>query len=544
MGGGRRKAKMPGNGKSGPPPGAGPKKSPDRALGRLNTMKTSILLIIAAASVAARAADPAGPALTIYNQDFGVVRESISLHLTRGANTVSFSGATVHLEPDSVILRDPTGRVRLSILEQSFRADTINQGLLLYLSEGKEIDFRTFRDGKETIVRGRVIRSGYVPNVAAMGRYGNQFAQRQYNLGNANAGSGQPIIEVDGLLRFSLPGEPLFPSLENDAILYPTLSWQLGSDRDAKLDAELSYVTGGMDWEASYNLFSPEKGDTISLVGWVTLDNQSGRTFENASVKLMAGDVNKLQTDGNEGGRAKAQVMARDAYREDGVTEKAFDEFHLYTLPRPVTLRNREMKQVEFLRAEGIKSRVIYIYRGASIDHRRYSGWNAESVRNDRDYGTASNPKVWVMREFENTKKNGLGVPLPKGRTRFYRADETDGRLEFTGENAIDHTPDGETVRIYTGDAFDIVGERKRTDYVLDNRNDTIEEAFEIRLRNRKTETVEVRVAERMYRWLNWRLVEQSDAFEKTGSQDGEFRIALRPGEERIITYRVRYNWK
>ncbi|HEY5550758.1 MAG TPA: hypothetical protein VIK52_02640, partial [Opitutaceae bacterium] len=159
-------------------------------------MKTSILLIAAAATVAAHAAEPSGPALTIYNQGFGVVRETIPLDLTRGVNSVSFSGATVHLEPDSVILRDPSGRVRLNVLEQSFRADTINQGLLLYLNEGKEIEFRTYVDGKETIVRGKVIRSGYVPNTAAMNRYGNQFAQRQYNLGNLNAGSGQPIIEL------------------------------------------------------------------------------------------------------------------------------------------------------------------------------------------------------------------------------------------------------------------------------------------------------------------------------------------------------------
>jgi len=507
-------------------------------------MKTTILTLVVALAATPLTAKPSGPALTVYNQGFGVVRETIPLTLTRGVNTVSFTGATVHLEPDSVILRDPTGRVRLNVLEQSFRADTINQGLLLYMSEGKEIDFRTWQDGKETLVRGKVIRSGYVPNTAAMNRYNSQFAQRQYNLANYNTGSGQPIIEVDGLLRFSLPGEPLFTALTTDAILYPTLTWQLRSDRDAQLDAELGYVTGGMAWEAAYNLVSPEKGDTISLVGWVTLDNQSGRTFEDAAVKLMAGDVSKLQPEGNEVGYAKAARAEMDAFRENGVTEKAFDEFHLYTLPRPVTLRNREMKQVEFLRAEGVKSRVLYIYNGAAIDYRRYNGWNAESIRNDRDYGTVSNPKVWVMREFENTKENGLGVPLPKGRTRFYRSDEADGRPEFTGENTIDHTPDGETVRIYTGDAFDIVGERKRTDYALRNGESTMEEAFEIRVRNRKKETVEVRVAERMYRWLNWKLIEQSDPFEKTSAQQGEFRITLQPGEEKVVTYRVQYDWK
>ena len=148
------------------------------------------------------------------------------------------------------------------------------------------------------------------------------------------------------------------------------------------------------------------------------------------------------------------------------------------------------------------------------------------------------------MREFKNSEDNGLGQPLPKGRTRFYRRDDADGRLEFTGENTIDHTPKNETVRIYTGDAFDIVGERRRTDYVLSNRNDSMDEAFEITLRNRKTEPVEVRVTERLYRWVNWQIMQQSDDFAKTDAQTFEFRVTVPPDSEKIVTYRVRYDWK
>lgn len=490
-------------------------------------------------------ADADAPALTIYNRDFAVVRERIPLDLQAGVNAVSFAGATVHLEPDSVVLRDPAGRLRLQVLEQSFRADTISQALLLYLNEGKEIDFQRPRaDGGVDVVRGTIVRSGYVPNTGAMSRFGPQFTQRQQALSNWQSGAGSPIVRVDGQLQFSLPGEPRFPELGSDAILYPTLTWQLASDRAARLDAELSYVTGGMRWEAAYNLVAPEKGDALDIVGWVTLDNQSGKTFENAAVKLMAGDVSKIQWQQPDRYRASAgYMMAEQAAVGPPVTEKTFDEYHLYTLARPATLRNREMKQVEFLKGERVKASTIYVYNGAAVDWRRYQGWGAEQIRTDRDYGTRSNPKVWVMREIANTKENGLGLPLPAGRTRFYRRDD-DGRLEFTGENTIDHTPQGETLRIYTGDAFDVVGERKRTDYKLENGLSRVEEAFEIRIRNRKKEPVRVRVAERLYRWLNWEILEKSDPFEKTDSQSVEFTVAVAPDEEKVVTYRVRYDWR
>ena len=165
-------------------------------------------------------------------------------------------------------------------------------------------------------------------------------------------------------------------------------------------------------------------------------------------------------------------------------------------------------------------------------------------IRNNPEYGTQSNPKVWVMREFKNSDENGLGVPLPKGRMRFYRRDDADGRLEFTGENTIDHTARNETVRVYTGDAFDVVGERKRTNYQMSARQDWADESFEIRVRNRKTEPVEVRVVEHLYRWVNWEILEQSHDFEKTDAQTVEFRVNVPADGETVITYRVRYTWQ
>lgn len=481
----------------------------------------------------------ADPALTIYNGNFGVVRDNVQLNLQRGANQLSFNDITRMLEPDSVILRDPSGKRQLQILEQNYRNDPISEGRLLAYFEGKTIDFLVRRENKEEIVRGKIVRSGYTPPPSQLlGQYSNQY--NQYNYGQNN----QPIIEVNGQLRFGLPGTPLFPSLPNDSILKPTLNATIQSDTAGPLNAEIAYVTGGMTWKADYNLVSPEADDTIDLVGWITMDNQSGKEFANANIKLMAGDVSKIQP----GNRGPQGPMAGFSYNESArpvVTEKSFDEYHLYTLQRPVSLRERETKQVEFVHADGIKSQRIYIYDGAAMQG-YWTRWDYSSdYRGQPSYGTQSNKKVWVMREFKNTAANGLGIPLPKGRLRFYRRDNEGpnaaGQLEFTGENMIDHTPKDESVRVYTGDAFDVVGERKQTSYK--QAGNTADESFEIKLRNHKKKPVEVRVVEHMYRWSNWEITQSSQAAMKTDSRTVEFRVALAPDEEKIVTYTVHYSW-
>jgi hypothetical protein len=442
----------------------------------------------------------AGPALTIYNQNFAVVRETIPFELKAGVNLVNFSGVTTQVEPDSVVLRDASGKVALRVLEQSYRADAASQGLLLAMNEGKMLDFIvTDGDAKEYVVKGKVIRSGY----------------------KAGGEASTPIIEVDGKLRFSLPGQPVFPSLGDDAILQPTLGWQVHVEKDSKLEAELGYVTGGMSWQAAYNFVAPEKGDLVDIVGWVTVVNNTGKQFTDASIKLMAGDVNRVQPQAAAGPRGVVMSMMAKNEMAD-VTEKAFDEFHLYSLPRTVTLRDQETKQVEFLRAKRVTAPQLYIY-------------------DQQNYGD----KVATVREFKNTKENGgLGLPLPKGRTRFYRQDDADGRLEFVGENTIDHTAKNETVRIYTGNVFDIAAERKAVDSKQSSFKDEREEAYEITLRNRKPEALEVRVTEHFYRGPNWQIIAQSDESEKIDAQTAEFRVKLKPEEEKKITYRVRYDWR
>jgi len=498
----------------------------------------AIVFLFAACSALAE------PSLTIYNQDFAVVRDGLNLNLVQGTNEVRVTDITAHLEPDSVILRDPKGKHAIQILEQNYRADPVSEGLLLSLYEGKEIDFLvTTAQGDEKIVHGKIIRSGYVPHQSGISRYGQQYEARQMRY--TTGATGQPIIEVDKKLRFSLPGRPLFPSLTDDTILKPTIHWLLQADKKARFDAELSYITGGMSWEADYSMLAQEQGDTIQVIGWVTMDNQSGKTFNNARIKLMAGDVSKIQEPDRSryAGYGGMEMAAKSAPWQPPVTEKAFEDYHLYTLERPTTLHDRETKQVEFLRAEGVKTERLYIYDGVKIDSARYRNYQPEYIRQERDYGTQCNPKVWVMREFKNSQENHLGIPLPRGLVRFYRQDD-DGQLEFTGENFIDHTPRDETVRVYTGNAFDLVGERRRTDYKIDTARNWLDESFEIKVRNRKEkDAVEVRVVEHLYRWLSWEIVEKSESFVKTESQTVEFRVNIPAGQEKVITYKVHYTW-
>jgi hypothetical protein len=485
-------------------------------------MKTTVLFFCAAALLSA-----ADPALTIYNQNFAVIRDSIPLNLKAGNNTVSYDGVTSELEPASVILRDPAGTRTVQILEQNYRNDPVTQERLLALYEGKTIDFSVRNpDGSTSIVQGKIIRSGYMPGVSPAFRTAN----------TPPTGPSQPIIEVNGKLQFSLPGQPIFPALGNDTILKPALDWILYSPQAEKFDAELSYVSGGLSWSSDYNVIAPDTGDTMDLIGWVTLTNNSGKQFDHARIKLMAGDVNKMQQPKSPM-MFSAGIAGAAMAQPPQVSEQAFEDYHLYTLPEPTTIHDRETKQVEFLRGSKIQSKRLYVYDGAQLQN------NYGDVRQNQQYGTQSNPHVWIMREFVNSQANHLGIPLPAGRVRFYRQDQ-DGQVEFTGENQIQHTPKDETLRIYTGNAFDITGERRQTNYRVDARpNGSADESFEIRLRNHKTEAATVRVVEHLYRGDNWKITQESAQHQKKDANTIEFEVALQPDEEKVLTYTAHYTW-
>ena len=480
-------------------------------------MKGYSLALLAVAALSATAE----PALTIYNQNFAVVRDTVPLDQKAGATAVRYAGATAQVEPDSVILRDPAGKHSLQILEQNYRNDPVSEPLLLSLFEGKTIDFEKTRLKDNTqvseLIPGKIIRSGYVPGGEAQ----------------------SPIIEVNGKLQFTLPGQPLFPSLGDDTVLKPAFNWLLQSDQPGAFDAEIGYVTGGFNWSASYNLVSPEKGDLVDLVGWITMKNESGKTFENAKIKLMAGDVNKIQPPMAMAAMGAFRMKAMNMALEDSepaVTEKAFDEFHLYSIGRLTTLHDRETKQVEFVHAEKMYAPTIFVYDGAE-------GYRFYGLNYDQGYGRSENKKILVQREFKNAETNQLGIALPAGKLRFYRRDD-DGQLQFVGENTIDHTPRNETVRVTTGNSFDLVGERKQTNFRVDTADKWIDESFEIKLRNRKkTDAVEIRVVEHLYRWSNWNITAKSDEFVKKDAQTIEFRIPVKPDEEKTVTYTVHYSW-
>lgn len=485
----------------------------------------------------ASAATVAQPALTIYNQDFATVRESIALDLKQGINEVSFKEATAQLEPDSVMLRALKGGKSLTILEQTYRAEPVSVGLMLLLNEGKEIDFFIKgTDGKpDRTVKGLVVRSGDIDPEG--------LNRMRYNSRGETEETSQPIIQVGGQLQFSLPGAPRFPALADDTILKPTLAWKLHAEQAAKVNAEIAYITGGMSWEAAYNIVAPENGDLLDLTGWVTMGNQTGKTFTDAKIQLVAGDVMKVEPQ-NESRFVARKPMAADPFAGTApqVTEKSFDEYHLYSLPLATTLHDRETKQVEFIRASGVKAERIYVYDGLKSDPNRWGNPPMSQIRDNPEYGTESNSKVSVMREFKNSKANNLGLPLPLGKVRFYRQDD-DGQSQFVGENTIDHTATDETLRIFTGNSFDLVGERTRSNFKNDSSNKWFDETFEIKLRNRKKETVEIRVVEHLYRWTNWTIRDESSPFLKTDAQTIEFRVTLKPDEERAVRYTVHYAW-
>ena len=493
-----------------------------------NKSKLVGLIIVGALTVALWAR----PSITIYNQDFAVVRDQLNLSLQKGTNTVTCTEVTAALEPESVILRDRSGTHKLQILEQNYRGDTLSLFNMLKHFEGKNIEFLT----DNGIVDGTIIRAGTQKDpMQDLMRFGYDP-----ELLEAHGLNSAPIVKVNGRIRFDLPGKPLFPALQDDTVLKPTLEWLIASDHKADIDAELCYITRGMEWEADYNLIFPLKGDMAELIGWITVKNHCGKTFHDTHIKLMAGDIEKkkeMRYSGMGGGGMMGGGMMGGMGGGPQVTERMFDEYHLYTLSRPTTLYDRQSKQVEFVRAQKVRSKAIYVYDGVKTQY----GSHVRLDNREFDYGTQSNKKVWIFRSFENKIDNQLGIPLPQGRVRCYRRD-SDGQIEFIGEDDINHTPKDETVRLYTGNAFDLVGHRKRVDYHRENQDKILVESFDIELMNHKSQdTVAIRVIEHLDRGNTWRILSSSNPYTKTDSHTIEFHITVESSKPVKVTYQVEY---
>jgi hypothetical protein len=453
------------------------------------------------------AAQSEGVELAVYNQDLALVKDLRTLDLEQGLNEVRFADVAAQIDPTSVHFRsltDPQGTV---VLEQNYEYDIVGSAKLLAKYVDQEVGLVT-EDGQEYV--GVLLSAD--PDVIL------QAADGQVTM-----------ISRDRIKEFVLPALP------EGLITKPTLVWLLESGVGETHDVEVTYLTGGINWYANYNVVLADDEQSLDLDGWVTLDNRSGTGYRDAKLKLIAGDIHRAADEGY--AVEREMVMEAAAAPAPQVEERAFFEYHLYEVQRPVTVKDQQTKQIEFVTGTDVPAEKFFVYDGAQM-----SFWGYYQPVEDPSYGTASNRKVMVMLEFENGEEQGLGVPLPKGTIRVFKRD-VDGSTLLIGEDAIDHTPQDEAVRLYVGDAFDIVGERVQTDFRVEYDDDWMEESYEITVRNHKDEDIEVRVVEHMFRWSEWQILEESHEYEELDSRTIEFRVPVEAGGETTVTYTVRYEW-
>ncbi len=272
----------------------------------------------------------------------------------------------------------------------------------------------------------------------------------------------------------------------------------------------------------------------------MTIVNQTGATFDDAKLKLVAGDVQRAQPRATANDMAMASAQRMNKSDVSGFQEKSFFEYHLYTLGRPTTLANNSTKQIElFPTARGVGCEKTLVYYGQAGWFGGYYG----SPMTDRNFGNQSNKKIDVYLRFKNREDNKLGIPLPAGKIRVGKLDNADQSLEFIGEDLIDHTPKNETIQIKLGSAFDVVGERRQVDYRTDTNAKWIEEDIEVKIRNQKDTSANVIVKENLYRWSNWTIKNKSTDYEKVDSRTIQFPLRINKGAEAIVRYTVRYTW-
>jgi hypothetical protein len=349
---------------------------------------------------------------------------------------------------------------------------------------------------------------------------------------------------TDGSI-YSLPAytSVRFPDLPGGLNTRPTLVWDINSPAGGTQKTRVTYQTGGVTWWADYNLIFNEGADAnsglLDLSAWVSIINQSGATYGDVKLKLIAGDVNRVEPEEQYGARREMAMKALAAPAPPtGFEQKDFFEFHLYTLGRPTTLPNNSTKQIElFDQAKQIPAKKVLLYYGA------VNPYFYPSPYTDRNMGVQMNKKVDIYLEFKNDKQFGLGVPLPAGRLRVSQLDKADGSLEFIGEDKIDHTPKDETVRVKLGSAFDVVGERRQVNFAVDTSAKWMEEEIEVKLRNHKSQPVDVVVKENLYRWVNWKIISQSQNFVKEDARTINFPVKVPKDGESVVRYRVRYTW-
>jgi hypothetical protein len=444
--------------------------------------------------------------ITVYNSNLGLVRETRALTLPNGRINLSFADVSAQIRPETVHLRSLTEGSALSILEQNYQYDLLNPGKLLDKYVGREITLLLRRYQNNTEV---------LEPVKALLLSNNQGQVWQLN--------NQIVINPTNI------AEMRFPDVPKNLVATPTLVWDVQNGRTGPQTVEASYLTGGMNWKADYVLVVNGDDTRGDLQGWVTLQNQSGMGFENAQLQLVAGDVNRVREDDSErDGRRAMDEMATRSESRPQFQEQAFFEYHLYTLQRPTSVREQETKQVSLLEAAGFGVSKEYVLNGQTYYYRSYN-----------NPGAPIKEKVGVYMQFRNSEQNRLGMPLPAGTVRLYKQDER-GNQQFIGEDHIDHTPKDEEVRVKVGDAFDIVAERKQTDYKVIASN-VYEYAYEIKIRNHKQGAVTVIVNEPI--GGDWEMVSSSYKAEKTAAFAAQFKVPVEKDGEARLTYRVRVKY-
>jgi len=435
-------------------------------------------------------------AITVYNDGLGLVRDVRTVALPGGLFRLQWSDVASAINTQSVSLVDLTDPDGIHILEQNYQYDLVDQQKLIQKYLGKDVEIRIWDDTTDAYVTKRATL--LAPDV----------------------------VQIGGKIYPGLPGSLVLPELPGGLISVPTLEWQLQAQTAASHKVAMSYLTGGMGWQADYVAVIDDKDTSLDLNGWTTITNNSGATYNNATLKLVAGDVNRVQPDYDDlSMNRKAYAVKEDRARDGGFEEKSFFEYHLYTLGRPTTLKNNEQKQVALFDAVGVPSHKKYVFEPGG-DY--WWGNMGESQKVD----------IQVKMEFRNAKEQGLGMPLPKGIVRVYKAD-SDGTLQFIGEDRIDHTPKDEDLRLVMGNAFDVVGERIVTDRRKIN-SDTWEYDIKVKLRNHKTETITVSVFDTVS-YGDWTVTKHSGGdYTKKDASTLEFSVKAPPDVEQALYYTIR----
>jgi hypothetical protein len=451
-----------------------------------------------AADLKSTPADQKSLSITIYNDNLGLVKDVRALDLKTGTQSLWFQGVAAQIDPTTVHIRSIDAPNALAVIEQNFEYDLVSPERLMQKYIGQTVELVTTREGRDDeTIRAKLI--------------GIQ---------------GGTVYELEnGKIAVNPPGRVVLPALPAGLISEPSLVWLLDTGK-TKHTVEASYLTGGIGWRSDYVAVLSADDAKADLSGWVTIDNQSGATYENASLKLVAGDVHRARPE-FPAVPQMADMAVRSLAKEEQFREEAFFEYHLYTLERPATVKDRQTKQISLLSAEGAKVKKTFVVQP------QYAYWFNRAADVEK-------PKVGVYVSLDNSKKNSMGMPLPKGIVRVYKKDSK-GELQFIGEDRIDHTPEDETIRIKMGDAFDVVAERVQTNFEVLSSGHLYRSSYKVTLRNHKAEDITVQVVELMSG--DWSITTSSYPHVKEASHRVRFDVPVKSKGTAELTYtaEIRY---